>query len=94
MQKYDLTLILNSTLEKSDLDKVLEKIKKAVTDPGGKIENIEEWGKKEMAYDIKKQKQGVYYNLLLEMEEKEAVTLEGKLRIEQNLLRHLLVRKE
>ncbi|MFH0863953.1 MAG: 30S ribosomal protein S6 [Candidatus Gottesmanbacteria bacterium] len=94
MRSYDLTLILSTNLDKTSVDKTLDKIKKSITDSGGKISSVNEWGKKNLAYKIKKQDQGIYYHLDLEFAEKEAQPLEARLRIEQNLLRHLLVRKE
>jgi len=94
MRSYDLTLILHSGLDETSQEKVLDKIKKIISDAGGKVDKIDEWGKRELAYPIKKQKEGFYLLLLLELEGKEAKTIEEKLKFEEAVLRHLLVRKE
>lgn len=94
MRKYDLTLILNPDLDKDGQDKLLEKVKKMILQAGGKVSQVDEWGKKELTYTLKKQKEGFYLNLVVEIEGKEAQALEAKLKIEESLLRHLMVRKE
>lgn len=94
MRKYDLTLILNPDLDKTGQDKLLEKVKKMITEAGGQVSKLDEWGRKELTYTLKKQKEGFYLNLVVEIEGKEAKGLESKLRNEESLLRHLMVRKE
>lgn len=93
MRKYDLTLILSSQLDKEALDKVQDKVRKFVADTGGKVEKIDEWGKRQLSYPIKKQKQGTYFNLTLELDEKGVRIFEDKLKIEDMILRHLLVKR-
>lgn len=94
MRNYDLTLILSIGLDKETQEKILAKIKKIIEDAGGKIGKIDEWGKRQLSYPIKKQKEGTYLNLALELPGKEAKALEEKLKLEETVLRHLLVRKE
>ncbi|TSC53204.1 MAG: small subunit ribosomal protein S6 [Microgenomates group bacterium LiPW_16] len=94
MRSYELTLILNAGLDKSSQEKVLTKIKKIIDDSGGKMGKVEEWGKRQLSYPIKKQKEGVYLLLTLELEGKEAKKIEEKLKLEESVLRHLLIRKE
>ena len=93
MQKYEMTLVVNATLEKAVLDKLLAKIKKLVTDSAGKVEKTEEWGKRILAYPLKKQKEGLYYFFELSLEKKDAPAIANKLQMEENLLRHLIVRR-
>lgn len=94
MRGYELTLIFHPGLEKTDQEKLLDKVKKIVEDATGKVVKVDEWGKKLLSYPIAKQKEGVYILLTLELEGKEAQKLEEKLKIEEKVLRHLLVRKE
>ncbi|MBI4999629.1 30S ribosomal protein S6 [Candidatus Gottesmanbacteria bacterium] len=93
MRSYELTLILNSEIDKSSQEKILSKIKKIIADAGGKVGEVTEWGKRQLSYPIKKQKEGVYLFLNLELEGKEAKKIEEKLKLEENVLRHLLVSK-
>jgi small subunit ribosomal protein S6 len=94
MRKFNLTIIINSSLDKAGIDKVLGKIKKIIDTASGKIGNTDEWGKKTFSYPIKKQKEGYFVNFDLELEAKEVKGLDTKIRNEENLLRHLLVRVE
>mgnify|MGYP001594447376 FL=1 len=94
MQTYELTLVLNAALEKPALEKLLAKIKKLVTETGGKVVKEEEWGKRILAYPLKKQTEGLYYCLDLGLEKKEAQAINNKLQMEENVLRFLIVRKE
>lgn len=92
MRSYELTVILDSTLEKAALEKLLDKLRKIITDNDGKVAKMEEWGKRALTYAIKKQKEGVYYFLNLELNPAKTRPMENKIKIESSLLRHLLVR--
>ena len=94
MLQYELTLILNPGLEKEALDKLLVKVKKTISDSSGKVEKVDEWGKRPLAYPIKKQKEGVYFLVSFEIAPDKVKDLEGKIKAEENLLRHLLIKKE
>ena len=94
MQTYELTLVLNATLEKTVLEKLLAKIKKLVTETGGKIVKEEEWGKRVLAYPLKKQTEGLYYFWELSLEKKASPAIANKLQMEENVLRYLMVGKE
>ena len=59
----------------------------------GKILSQKSWGRRELAYPIKKEREGVYLFLELEMEPEKGGEIERKLRLEEDILRHLLVRK-
>ena len=91
MRNYNLVLVLEPESPESERKKILEKVTKWFGD--GKIENIKEWGKKTMAYQIKKFSEGFY--LLLEITTENTVPLdfEKKLIMEGKILRHLLVKK-
>jgi len=92
--QYELTLVLNPVLEKTALDKLLAKIKKLVTETGGKVVKEEEWGKRILAYPLKKQTEGLYYFWNLSLEKKDIQAISNKLQMEENLLRYLIVRDD
>lgn len=89
---YELVLILRSTIEEKEKEKILEEIKKSISP--GKIKEIVDWGKKIFAYSIKKEKDGYYLLAILETEGKEAVKIPKLLQTNEQILRFLLVRKE
>lgn len=91
MRDYELVLVLKSDLTEVTREKLVEKVKKWIQDSGGKLASVDIWGKKELAYPIKKQNEGIY--LLLNFSGNPP-DLEKKIKIEESILRYLLVRKE
>ena len=61
---------------------------------GGTITNIEEVGKKRLAYEIQKMREGFYYFIQFDAESESPAQLEQRLRIMDNVLRYLCVRQE
>lgn len=94
MRDYELTLVLKPALTDQVREKLLEKIKKLVEDTKGKIESQDLWGKKLLAYSIKKENEGVFAYFVLFLPEKEVANIEKKIGIEEDILRYLLVRKD
>lgn len=87
-----MTLVLKSGLKKESQEKLLKEIKKWLGE--GKILSTKSWGKRELSYLINKEKEGEYLFLELEMKPEKGGEIERKLRLEEDVLRHLLVRKE
>ena len=61
MNKYELTVVLNVKLEDDQRAAALEKVKGYITRFGGTVTDIDEWGKKRLAYEIQKAKEAFYY---------------------------------
>ena len=89
---YELMLILKTSVEEKERERLIEFIKKTISI--GKITDTKDWGKRILAYPIKKEKEGNYLLLTLELEGKEDVKLTEVLRSSETVLRYLLVRKE
>ena len=68
--KYELALVLNARLEDEAKNAALEKVKGYITEFGGEITNVDDWGKKRFAYNINKMKEGFYYFIKFETETK------------------------
>lgn len=87
-RKYELTIILpEETSNKAATGFVESYLSKT----GGKISDSSFWGKKDLAYQIKKVSRAFYGHFILEMEPSEAVELDKRLRFDEKLLRYLLV---
>ena len=91
MRNYELTLIIDPELSTEDQKKLITKIKKLVTDLKGKIGKVNEWGKKEFNYPIKKKNMGYYFCLEIGLPVKAVTDLDKKLRLEEAIYRFLLV---
>lgn len=94
MNKYELALVLNAKVEDEVRADSLEKIKGYIEAEGGTITNIDEWGKRRLAYEIQKMKEGYYYFIKFDAEAKVPVALEARLRIMENVIRYLCVKDE
>lgn len=86
---YSLTLVLRSTLKDADQKKLLESIKSNL---GKSTITEKEWGQKPLAYVIKKESSGVYFNWNIDSEEVVSSEFERKLLNNNDVLRHLLLR--
>ncbi len=94
MRDYELTLVIDPDLTGDDQKKQITKIKKIIEDSKGKVEKTNDWGKRELAYPIKKKNEGYYFLLVVKLSEKLPAELDNKLKLEESLLRYLLVKKE
>ncbi|MBM3205622.1 30S ribosomal protein S6 [Candidatus Shapirobacteria bacterium] len=94
MIDYELTLVLSADLSSEDQKKLIEKIKKTIEEQKGKIEKQEDWGKKELAYPIKKKKMGFYFWWEAKLDPESLSKIDKKLKMEEEVLRYLILRKE
>lgn len=94
MRGYELVIILSPKDSAEERKKLLEKIKEEVEKAKGKVEKTEEWGRKDFSNLIKKKNEGIYFFLNLSFPPKEVANFEKKLKLEERILRYLLVRKE
>ena len=94
MNKYELALVLSAKLEDEERLAALEKVKDQITRFGGDIKDIDEWGKKRLAYEIQKEKEGFYYFIHFEAETAAPAEIESRVRIMEPVLRFLCVRQD
>ena len=94
MNKYELALVLSAKIEDEERIATLEKVKEIITRFGGTITNVDEWGKKRLAYEIQKMKEGFYYFIHFDAEGTPPAELEERVRITENVLRYLCVRQD
>ena len=93
MNKYELALVVDAKIEEDARVATVEKAKDYVTKFGGTITEVEEWGKKKLAYEIQHMKEG-YYFIKFDGEATVPGELEQAVRIMDNVLRYLCVRQE
>ncbi len=94
MRDYELTLVLDGELSSEDQKKITQKIKKIIEDEKGKVEKQNDWGKRELAYPIKKKRMGFYFLWEIKIAPEELDKIDKKLKIEEGVLRYLIIRKE
>ena len=94
MNKYELALVVSAKVEDEVRTATVEKAKEYITSLGGTITNVDEWGKKKLAYEIQKMGEGFYYFIQFDSEPSVPGELEQRLRIMDNVLRYLCVKQE
>lgn len=94
MNKYELCVVLSAKIEDDERAAALEKVQKYITRFGGTVTNIEEWGKKRLAYEIQKMKEAYYYFVQFDAEATAPIEIENRVRIMENVIRFLCVRAD
>ena len=91
MRLYELTVIIDSSLDESAIQAEIEKIETRINDSGGKIHRLDRWGVKRLAYQIMKRMQGYYVFFLFEADPGLTGEIEKNLRLSENVLRYLTI---
>ena len=94
MNKYELTVVVNAKIEDDVRVATVEKVKEYVARYGGTVTNVDEWGKKRLAYEIQKMKEGFYYFIQFEADATAPAEIERHVSIMENVIRYLCVRQE
>ena len=94
MNKYELAVVLSAKLEDDERAAALEKVKGYITRFGGNIVDVDEWGKKRLAYEIQHMKEGFYYFIPFTGDSETPNELESQLRIMEPVVRYLCVRQD
>ena len=90
MREYEVVFIIHPDLDETASNEVLERVKGWITEAGGTILKVEPWGKRKLAYLIRKQSEGQYFLLKTQMAPAFVVELERNLRFTEPVLRFLV----
>ena len=91
MKEYELTVVIHPDLE-ADLETPLTKVRGIIEAAGGKIAREDNWGKKKLAYTIKRQEFGVYVYMDVELPADAPLKISDTFNITEEVLRYLLVK--
>lgn len=91
MRNYELVVIFDPSLSQEQQKSQLKKIEDLLGKKG-KVKETDTWGKKTFAYPIEKQKEGIYVLLKVGLDEKSIPDFEKKLKLEEKILRYLLIK--
>ena len=94
MNKYELAVVVNAKIEDDARTATIEKVKEYITRFGGTITNVDEWGKKRLAYEVQKMKEAFYYFIHFDAEATCPAEVEKRVRIMEPVIRYLCVKEE
>lgn len=89
-RKYELMTIIEPTLEADKSDGLIETISNTISKTGGKVDKIDKWGKRRLAYPINKSNDGNYVIILFEGKSDTLDELNRSLKINDNVMRHYI----
>jgi small subunit ribosomal protein S6 len=90
MHNYELVCIVHPDLDENAFKGVVEKVSTWVTEAGGTVDKLDVWGRRRMAYIIRKQREGQYVVLNISLPATAAAELERNLRFQESILRSML----
>ena len=94
MNKYELAVVVSANVEDEARAQVVDKCKALIERFGGVIAEVDDWGKKRLAYEIQHMREAYYYFIQFEADTTCPAEVERHVRIMENVVRYLCVRKD
>ena len=94
MRNYEGVFIISPDLSAEASKSTVAQIEELVSKSGGRVDGLQDWGRRRLAYKIKKKQEGNYVILNFQLDSAQTKRLEQVLRLNDNLLRFLLVNKD
>jgi len=90
---YEVIVVVRLDIEEGAVNNTIDQVKNWIETDEGKVQKVDRWGRRKLAYEIEKQREGYYVLMDAEMESRGLDELERNMNLSQNLLRYLIVRK-
>ena len=94
MNKYELAVVVSAKIEDDERAQVIEKVKALIERFGGQISDVDEWGKRRLAYEIQKMREGYYYFIQFDASAECPAEIERRVRIMEPVMRYLCVKQD
>ena len=94
MRTYEVMVILDPSLEERTVGPSLDKYLNVIREDGGSVESVDIWGRRRMAYEIKKNQEGIYAVVNLTAEPDSVKELDRQLTLNESILRTKVIRPE
>lgn len=94
MRDYEIVYIFDSALDRSVIDQKLERFSQLATGDGGEVTAVEHWGKRQLAYPIKKHDNGYYVVIQFRTNPASLPEFERAIKLDEDVLRYLVVLSE
>ncbi len=92
MRDYELVLIISPEVAEEEVPNTLEKVNKVITSRGGTVVDTNQWGRRKLAYPIKRFTEGNYVLTRFQLEPELVREVEETLKVSEEVLRHLIVK--
>lgn len=94
MRNYEIVLIIHTDLDETAVNGVIEKVKGWITEAAGVVDSVDVWGRRKLAYLIRKQREGHYVLIKAQLDPATVAGLERNLRFLETVLRFLVTVQE
>ena len=94
MNKYELVVVLNGSLEEDARSAAMERVTGYITRFGGNVVNVDDWGKKKLAYEVQKMNEAFYTIITFEAPMDAPAEIESRIRLMEQVIRFLIVKQE
>ena len=94
MRKYEVMIIIDPTVEERQVDSVMEKYLKVVTDEKGTVDKVDVWGKRRLAYEIQNKSEAIYVVLNVTCEPATVQEIDRLFAIDEKIMRTKVMRPE
>ncbi len=91
-RKYEIGFIINPESSEEEVKKITDSVTDVIKKAKGTIENIDEWGRRKMAYPIQKHKEGIYTFINVEAPGSVFVAVERRLKLTEKVMRFIVLR--
>ena len=90
MRKYELVCIVQPELDETAFKGVVDRVSGWINEAGGSVDKVDLWGRRRLAYEIRKQREGQYVLMNVTLDPRSAGTLERNIRFLEPVMRHML----
>jgi small subunit ribosomal protein S6 len=94
MHKYELVCIIHPDLDETAFNGALDKVKSWISDAGGSVDKLDVWGRKRLAYTVRKQREGQYVLLNVSLPPSATAGLDQNLRFLEPVIRYMITSVE
>jgi small subunit ribosomal protein S6 len=94
LRYYEFMYIVNPEIEADDLQEVTARVGQMIADGGGEVLRLESWGRRRLAYPIRKFREGHYLVAYIQLDPEAIAGLKGRLALTEEVIRYLLVKTE
>lgn len=94
MNKYELAVVVSAQIDDEARTATVDKCRQLIERFGGKVNDVDDWGKKKLAYEIQKMTEAYYYFIHFDAEGAAIAEIESRMRIMDNVIRYLCVKQD
>ncbi len=94
LHEYELVVVMNPEIAEDDVPAAIERVTTAVMSRGGEVVEVTPWGRRKLAYPVRKHLEGNYVLTQIRLDPARAHELESGLTISDDIIRHLLIRRD